>query len=99
MKRRPVALLCVAALLVVVVAVPLAAPAGVIADACGALPAPARALLANPAPCGARRQSLDLVALLLFRGPPVPRFSVEKPTENTDREESWRARGDGSRSC
>lgn len=98
--RRPIALVCVATLLLVALALPLAGPVAVVCDTLFAFSVPARVVLASHPPRDLTPQpQAEVVALLLFRGPPADRVFVENPSKNPRQEETWPARRDCSRSC
>ncbi len=95
--RRFSLILCAALLLAVAAATPLAAPLALVALVLVALTRPARTSSEYSAILGAAPSSPlgDVVALILFRGPPADWFSVQLKMENLNLEEAKWARGVG----
>ena len=88
MPRRPIAIVCLAVLLVVALGAPLAAAPGIVTAIDSSV---------EPAPEAARHAvfvgpafalSVDLASSTPHRGPPVQASSVDRP-ENLDEEETW----------
>lgn len=91
--RRPVAIVCVAALLVPLLVLALAAPAtasaGILREPVGLTVPTAPVHAPAPASAGALLPlRLELVSLLLFRGPPANGSSLEKHSDNPTREDA-----------